>query len=140
MLRNELVACGVGLGLGLAIPHGHPHKTLHSAAGGGEQRSPCPVPDDPNPILILILSLTRWWRRETRPRRACSSPHSETTGRGCVFTVTLTLPMSLSRTRTEPNPYLRNRSQMHQEADQTCAPDLFSTYAATSNLGVHANP
>ena len=32
-----------------------------------------------------------------------------------------------------------NRSQMHQEADQLPS-NLFSTFAATSNLGLHANP
>ena len=45
-----------------------------------------------------------------------------------------------AKARLQLSALRHNRSQMHQEADNQNAPDVFSMYAATSNLGLHANP
>jgi hypothetical protein len=44
-----------------------------------------------------------------------------------------------AKARLQLSALRNNRSQMHQEAD-SLSPPLFSKYAATSNLGQHANP
>tara|TARA_B100000780_G_scaffold133414_1_gene93603 strand:- start:785 stop:943 length:159 start_codon:yes stop_codon:yes gene_type:complete len=45
-----------------------------------------------------------------------------------------------AKARLQLSALRHNRSQMHQEADNQNAPDVFSMYAATHNLGLHANP